>query len=343
MNGVRKADMTPEEVGAYIMFMCAQWDAQGPLPADHHRLSAFSGWDIRVVRRLVGRLTQLGKVQEDDGHWTNERMTLEIEKFCRRMQSARERERAKKEAKILETSAELPGEVLEKFGTSSEELREKAKEINAAASTAQTYPESEPEYRRREEEDSCAFADGERASVQQIETQSDEAVRAKPRPRPSEAQWNRFWEAYPRRKGREKARDRFFALTPADADAAIAGASAFAKQVRDEGTELRYVKYPEGWISARRWLDFTLPDEPRLEEMVGPNGKRWGWWRGKEQALREMPPERWEAAIRTAKPNGTWPWWVLTAPPGHDECCMPEEIVRKHRFDEIYRGRLTHD
>jgi len=84
-------------------------------------------------------------------------------------------------------------------------------------------------------------------------------------------------------------------------------------------------------------------DEPQEQNLVGPNGKRWGWWRGKEEALRSLPVERWEAAFREAKPNGTWPWWILTAPPGHPESLFPKELSAKYGLEEIFKGQIVHD
>lgn len=82
--------------------------------------------------------------------------------------------------------------------------------------------------------------------------------------------------------------------------------------------------------------------EPEQDSLVGPNGKRWGWWRGKEDQLRDLPIDWWRKALESAKPNGTWPWWILTAPPGHDECLMPKSIVDEHRFAETFKGQITH-
>lgn len=72
------------------------------------------------------------------------------------------------------------------------------------------------------------------------------------------------------------------------------------------------------------------------------NGQAWGWWRGKEDQLRSLDPDRWEAAIAKHRPNGTWPWWIMGAPPGHDECVVPDAIVDKYGYVEIYQGKIHH-
>lgn len=76
---------------------------------------------------------------------------------------------------------------------------------------------------------------------------------------------------------------------------------------------------------------------------VGPNGKRWGWWKENEASIRRLGPEYWRAAIDEAKPNGTWPWWKLTGPPGHPECLVHPDVLAERGLIEIYKGRISHD
>jgi hypothetical protein len=77
-------------------------------------------------------------------------------------------------------------------------------------------------------------------------------------------------------------------------------------------------------------------------DAVGPNGKRWGWWRGQEDQLRALPIADWRRAISAQKPNGEWPWWVLTAPPGDPECLMPQALIEQYGFTETYGGKIHH-
>ncbi len=77
--------------------------------------------------------------------------------------------------------------------------------------------------------------------------------------------------------------------------------------------------------------------------LIGPNGKRWGWWKGQEAAIRGLDADYWRQAIDQAKPNGTWPWWILTGPPGHDDCLVHPDVIKERGLVEIYRGRITHE
>jgi hypothetical protein len=78
-------------------------------------------------------------------------------------------------------------------------------------------------------------------------------------------------------------------------------------------------------------------------EMIGPNGKRYGWWREKERELRALPAGYWRELIAEARPNGTWPWWLLTAPPGDPECLVHPDVLTERGLVEIYKGRISHD
>mgnify|MGYP007011831530 CR=1 FL=1 len=80
-------------------------------------------------------------------------------------------------------------------------------------------------------------------------------------------------------------------------------------------------------------------DAPAL---VGPDGKPWGWWRGQEDAIRKLPITYWRQLDADCKPNGTWPWWIMGAPPGHEECLMPAELVAEFGYENKYRGQIHH-
>jgi hypothetical protein len=77
-------------------------------------------------------------------------------------------------------------------------------------------------------------------------------------------------------------------------------------------------------------------------DLVGPNGKRWGWWRGHEDNIRKLQIEHWRKLDAECKPNGTWPWWAMGPPPGHPECLMPHELLAERGYVEIYKGQINH-
>jgi len=176
--------------------------------------------------------------------------------------------------------------------------------------------------------------------AQQPET-DPEPKRAPAKRKPSVEQFDRFWAAYPLRKGKPKAMEKFMALSPEAAEQAITAAKLYAMECQAESREERYIKWAQGWLGERRFADVSTAD-PR-ETMRGPEGEKWGWWRGKEDKLRALPEQRWRDAIAKLKPNGTWPWWKLTAPPGDPECLMPDTLITELGLVEIYKGQVTHD
>ena len=172
-----------------------------------------------------------------------------------------------------------------------------------------------------------------------LQGESVKPKRAAPRPKPTSEQFERFWNAYPLRKGKPKALEKFMALTPDQAERAILAAQAYATECVSETREARFIKWPQGWLGERRFDDDQV--DPH-EALRGPGGERWGWWRGKEDTLRSLPVERWRDAVKALKPNGVWPWWKLTAPPGHKECLMPAALVDEYGYLEIYKGQIAH-
>ena len=65
-----------------------------------------------------------------------------------------------------------------------------------------------------------------------------------------------FWLLYPRKVGKGDAEKAFMAaLKENSSDAILAGTRRYADQVRQDGTQPKYVKYPAGWLRAKRWLD----------------------------------------------------------------------------------------
>lgn len=155
-----------------------------------------------------------------------------------------------------------------------------------------------------------------------------------------------FWTAFPSGRKQDKggARDAFRKIVTgkhrrglrAKAADLIEAAGRYAAAKPDP----EYVPMPTTWLNGGRWEDDAASAEPALEPV---DGKSWGWWRGKEGTYREISVERWRAAIEQNKPNGTWPWWKLGAPPGHAECLVPRVLIDEFDYENIYRGRVKHD
>ena len=65
-----------------------------------------------------------------------------------------------------------------------------------------------------------------------------------------------FWLVYPRKVGKGDAEKAFMAAIKENpSDAIIAGTRRYGDQVRRDDTPMKFVKYPAGWLRAKRWLD----------------------------------------------------------------------------------------
>lgn len=69
--------------------------------------------------------------------------------------------------------------------------------------------------------------------------------------------WLRFWAAFPLKKSKQEAREKWAKAIRAgeDPELIIAGAERYAADMRRQGKAKREMKHPNGWLSGRRWDD----------------------------------------------------------------------------------------
>jgi hypothetical protein len=313
----------------------------GGLPADDYEGAKAMRCDVRFFRRLRDQIIARGKFYVEDGLLKNSRVEREITDYVREFKKRRDAALAREEKKrsahceLQSTSGGLRGDFGETSGRSSGdvsqtslllETKNATKSKDAAPQHYQkptTNQNKEPEP-RKEREEICAV---------------DTA--------PSASAFDEFWKAFPtgRKKGKGAARDLFAKIVSrrhrtlrAKPEAIVAAAKRYAATNPDP----QYVPLPTTWLNEGRWEDEVAPVLSPDVEPEPVNGKKWGWWRGLEARLRAYPIEKWRDAVAKHKPNGTWPWWVLGAPPGHAECVMPAEIISENNYIEIYGGKITH-
>lgn len=302
-----------------------------------------------------------------------------LREFKRRSEAAKAREGKKREAEIppdfQQTSGELTPtsseEVQKKSGELpsqlSNDLFEKDNENNECSATTVAEddqsprvcarPKPKPKPISEERKNPLSPLEGGDAGLPKIDPADKQAERRAKKAEQKnllEHAFEAFWQAYPgeappvgRKTKKPLALEAFRQIITnthrnhirGKAEDIVRGAEIYASKNPDP----KYIPMPTTWLNGAGWQDhvsengsnFIEPTEP------GPNGKRWGWWRTNAETLRNLPLDRWQAAIETAKPNGTWPWWLLTGPPGHPDCLMPMEL--QGPLIEIYRGKIIHD
>jgi len=99
--------------------------------------------------------------------------------------------------------------------------------------------------------------------------------------------FNRFWDLYPRRVGRQDALKAFTNLSQANRDEAILGAERMSKD--RNLPEKRFIPYPATWLRREGWLDEPYPDRPRTQEELREEArKRDEQERARSKAMREQ-------------------------------------------------------
>ena len=72
-----------------------------------------------------------------------------------------------------------------------------------------------------------------------------------------------FWENYPRKIGKGKARERYQEqLETASPDVLLDAVKNFAEECRVQQTEKRYIPYPSTWLNQGRWKDYGVAPKP---------------------------------------------------------------------------------
>jgi len=85
-------------------------------------------------------------------------------------------------------------------------------------------------------------------------------------------QFEKFWAAYPRKKGKGQARRAFeTALKKTNLDTILAGVEAY--KANTDLDEMQFVAYPSSWLNGERWTDEY--DVPVRKETPGPGRREW--------------------------------------------------------------------
>ena len=311
VHSCRTSKMSADEIGALVMVMCQQWENMGPLASDPEHFAAYTGWDIRVAKRLLGRLSEINKIDRDEQGIQSSRMAEEITKYISRVRAAEAREARKVKDEFSRTSSELLPNFSEKSETSSEEVFKKTNKNNDTSSSEAPLPDIR----------------------YQISKEKNGYVRSA---HPDEANFiddsfEAFWQAFPakRRRGKVDARKAFVAIATgkhprklrATPDEIVAAVKA------GRGFDLEEPPMPTTWLNGGRWLD----DMP---QSASDAKQRAHWWQDPDK-VSTMTIPRWRHGISQFA-NGVWRVSELGPPPGDPRCVVPKEIIDELKLTEKY-------
>lgn len=84
--------------------------------------------------------------------------------------------------------------------------------------------------------------------------------------------FEKFWAAYPRKKGKGQARRAFeTALKKTDLDTILAGVEAY--KANEDMDDMQFIAYPSSWLNGERWED-EYEVKPK-KETPGPGRREW--------------------------------------------------------------------
>lgn len=108
--------------------------------------------------------------------------------------------------------------------------------------------------------------------------------------------FEKFWKAYPLKKGKVEAIKAFRkAVTLGHVGDIIEGAAAYADECRRKGTEKKYIKHAQGWLNGQRWneyLEDEEEDDRTYDPYCPPDGKGLPLALARELGILEHIPAR---------------------------------------------------
>lgn len=355
--------MSLDEEGFFWRLTVLLYDRMGTLADDDMANARAMSLDVRIYRKMKARMVALGKIAIDGERISNARVEREISMYVaeckRRSEAALEREQKKRgelqkelqaytdRADFRRTSGKLTPtssqEVLKKSERSiedrNEHLSEKDNEIKGRTATTLA-----------QDDHTLTRAHVPKPKPKPLsEVKKDPLTPPSGGPTPLDQAFEEFWRSFPdgRKQGKGDARDAFCKIVQgrhrkglrAKAETLIAAAKGYAASKPDR----EFVPMPSTWLNGGRWEDADAATvAPSPGDPEPRDGKAWGWWRGREDKFRSLTEARWRKALAETPPNGTWPWWIFGAPPGHPECLLPSELVAEFGYLEIYQGNIKH-
>jgi uncharacterized protein YdaU (DUF1376 family) len=325
----RTRELTLEQRGAYIDMIAMRMLSEGPLQDDYSWLGHQMHISKRKTEVIVTELVKAMKIVRTERGLTNERCEEELR--------AREHQRkvntdtaVKRERDRRENSATQDRTDDENLANGSRENNEKAENGNDINQGAEiSCPESSTT-RARLDTDTELEGEEEKKDIP-TEGVGMDAEKQDPKPktvRSYSAEFEAFWEVFPVKDGKWAAFDKSWRkLSAEDRHDATRGAVLYAERVKRERIEKP--KWPQGWLTDRRWEDELLRAEPAAESAA-----RRPWWQDPAK-LGSLSEADWDHLI-DKHANGIWPIDKLGWPPADPRHVVPESVIARRRLLDLY-------
>ena len=130
----------------------------------------------------------------------------------------------------------------------------------------------------------------------QLKTTTADATSRKQAAKGSEAhanaEFDRFWHAYPRKVAKAGAVTSWGKLSEAQRTLAIAAIPAFVAELKRDRTEERYIPHPATWLNKERFNDFASPSQFDEQQSAG-DGQKYA----RNLARQFVASEQWEREL----------------------------------------------
>lgn len=307
-KGTRRHAMNFELRGFYSECLDVQWELQGQLPKDDKQLAMLLGTNARMVRALMPKLVEIGKIVETKYGYYNPRMM----------------------ADILGSEDAVCGDEFAPVSASNEPRLEDESASNGDRLDLDSISkiQKNPMFSTRDLDTDTEIDSNPLTPLQGgrlAEPSEASKTKAKRKPGNYSAEFEAFWSAYPSPEASSKAMaaKSWGKLDADDRAKAVAAVPAYAALLKAKPD--RPACHAATFLNQRRWETLLEPAKAQAPQF---------WWQDPTK-LAEMTPDRWRSGIAKYA-NGQWGFKELGFWPGHKRCLVPREIIKELRLDEKY-------
>lgn len=275
----------------YLELLFYFWTHGGTHPSDPLRVAATVGIPLDEATRAISALLGLGALVEAGGLLSNVRVTSDL-----REDAEFREERAKAGSKDGQkaTSAQA------NLSSAQAQLKQTEAQPDPPSPSPSPSPIKEPPL--------PPLQGGFDLEPVAPVTKAPRAKKAKAAPLTPAPGFDEFWAAYPKKEGKKEAIEVWNGMTRVDREAATVAAPMYAAAMA--GKDRDYIKFPQGWLNARRFEDEVAP---AVQAPLAPLTEKQKWekrkdaeaalWDGIKAKEREETRAEYRATIDSMAPE----------------------------------------